>query len=259
MRAYVCVYRHPVPRPIDRRRTEEAAADNEFLRRYLDLYDQPDCYYDWGDDPSFYSATEILDDVGRTTWGVCRRDVRSWLRTGSYVVFVCGRESAPRIWDYFYIGLTTMGQPLTREQIWSDPTFAVYRRFLNVLARIGPDGRATQLEYIHRFHPDWEERITAPYWLFDENLTALDVETPLHVATYDGRQYRGRIGGLEVWRESDPKVKRLRSLLLRGAPATRRLRTTNAHRAHTPLSLRHGYPTDEKLIELRTTLLTEFS
>lgn len=79
MRAYVCVYRHPIPRPIDRRRTEKTAAADQFLRRYLDLYDRADHFYDWGDDPSFYSAIETLGEVRRATWGVCRRDVRSWL------------------------------------------------------------------------------------------------------------------------------------------------------------------------------------
>lgn len=152
-----------------------------------------------------------------------------------------------------------MGQALTREEIWSERAFAVYRRFLNVLARIEPDGQLGQLEYIHRFHPDWKKRITAPYWLFDQELTALDVKTPLHIATYDGRNYSGRTGGLEVWRDSDPKVRRLASLLLRGARPTRRVRTTNAHRAHTPLTLKRGYRTDQNLIELRVTLLSEFA
>lgn len=129
MRAYVCVYRHPVPRPIDRRRTETTAADNPLLRRYLDLYDRADCFYDWGDDPSFFSAVDILGDVRRTTWGVRRRDVRSWLSTGDYVVFVCARESATRVWEYFYVGVATMGQALTREEIWSKRAFISYRRF----------------------------------------------------------------------------------------------------------------------------------
>ncbi len=48
-----------------------------------------------------------------------------------------------------------MGQALTRDEIWSERAFTVYRRFLNVLARTAPDGQLGQLEYIHRFHPDW--------------------------------------------------------------------------------------------------------
>src|SRR5215217_9073404 len=102
MRAWVCVYRHPIPPRSDRAKTERAADSKSFLRRYLDLYDRQDYFYDWGDDPSFYSAMELLDDVRKATWGVCRRDIRSLLKKGDYVVFVCGRESARRIWEYFF-------------------------------------------------------------------------------------------------------------------------------------------------------------
>ncbi len=177
------------------------------------------------------------------------------LKKGDYVVFVCARESAPRMWEYFFSGVATMATPLTREQIWEEPKYAVYRSFLNVLARIRADGQPEQFEVIRAFHPDWRKRITAPYWLFDESLSAFDMRTPLHLATYDGRAYRGRIGGLEVWRDDDPRVKRLHKMLLRGTPKERRLRTTNAQRANTPLPLRRGYPTDEDLTEVRTELL----
>ncbi len=68
MRAWVCAYRRPIPRSSDRAKTEEEANGNSFLRRYLDLYGQHDYFYDWGDDPSFYSATELLDDVCKATW-----------------------------------------------------------------------------------------------------------------------------------------------------------------------------------------------
>ena len=188
---------------------------------------------------------------------VCRPDVRSWVSTGDYIVFVCGRESAPRVWEYYYAGVATMGQPLTHEQIWSDPRFGIYRRFLNVLARIGPDGREEQLEYIHEFHDNWEHRISAPYWLFDPSLTALDLNAPLHIATYDGREYRGPKGGLEVWRDANPRVRRLRSLLLRDVPSTRGLRIAATQRAHSsPVSLGRAYPTDAALSTLRDSLIS---
>ena len=131
----------------------------------------------------------------------------------------------------------------------------MYRSFLNILARIRDDGQPERFEVIRAFHPDWRKRITAPYWLFDESLSALDMRTPLHLATYDGRKYCGRIGGLEVWRDDDPPVARLHQMLLRGTPKKRGLRTTNAQHAHTGLPLLRGYPTDEDLIKLRTELL----
>ena len=54
------------------------------MREYLALYklgmeQDGECYYDWGDDPSFFAAEEFLGDVNRASWGVCRRDVREKL------------------------------------------------------------------------------------------------------------------------------------------------------------------------------------
>ena len=39
------------------------------LRRFLDRYDEPDCFDDWGDDPSFFSAVDILGSADEATWG----------------------------------------------------------------------------------------------------------------------------------------------------------------------------------------------
>ncbi len=60
MRAYACVYRHPTPTPGERRLTELESNDSPLLARYLECYKQTDCFYDRGDDPSFFAATEIL-------------------------------------------------------------------------------------------------------------------------------------------------------------------------------------------------------
>ena len=57
MKAYACVYRHVIPSRRERRLTEQAATDIPLVRKYLDRYDEPDCFDDWGDDPSFFSAT----------------------------------------------------------------------------------------------------------------------------------------------------------------------------------------------------------
>ncbi len=63
MKAYVCVYRHPIPDPNDWHDTQEAAASNGTLRQFLDVYNDNNCYYDSGDDPSFFAARTLLGDV----------------------------------------------------------------------------------------------------------------------------------------------------------------------------------------------------
>jgi len=83
------------------------------------------------------------------------------LAPGDYVVFVCGKQPLQRRWEYFFTGVATLSRPLTREQIWNDDTLAVYRTFLNVLARASPSG-LKQYESIRPFHDDWRNRCTAP-------------------------------------------------------------------------------------------------
>jgi hypothetical protein len=73
---------------------------------------------------------------------------------------------------------------------------------------------------------------------------------PLHLATYDKSP-----GGFEIWRTRDRQVKQLRSMLLKGAPPTRGLRTVNVQHPHPKLNLRHGYPTDHALDQLREELI----
>lgn len=251
MRAYVCVYLHPTPGPRDRAQTEEAATKKSLLRRYLNSYDKTDSILDWGDDPSFFSAQELLGDIRGATWGVCRRDVRQTVESGDFVVFICAREQAPRTWDYYFIGVATMGEPLTREEIWSDGSYAVYRDFLNVLARPGVKGRLKQHEWVHAFHEDWLKRCAAPYWLFDPDKSALNLSASLHIASY-----HGPTPSIERWRTRDPRVRKLRGLLLRGAKDTRGLRSLSPYRPHPKLNLRNGYSTDSSLSLLRTKLLS---
>jgi len=229
MRAYVCVYRHTAPSPKARRQTDEAAATHPLLQRYLERYDAPGSVLDWGDDPAFFAASELLGDVQQATWGVCRRDVRASLSTGDFVVFICGRQDG-RLWEYFYVGVATLSQPLTREQIWSDDRYEVYRHFFNVLARSDQDG-LKQYEHIYKYHEDWLKRCSGPYWLFDPDGTRFDLRNPLHIATY-----QGETGQIERWRDADERAYELRSLLLRGAKSTRGLRTTHPQRPHPKLN-----------------------
>ncbi len=148
MKAYVCVYRHPIPSRRDRRLTESVGASNPTLRRFLDVYDDQNCFYDWGDDPSFFAA------------------------------------SGP-VWEYFYIGVGTVSLGLTRQTIWSHDRYARYRDFFNILAR-SSDGVLEQHETFHRYHDDWQRRCDAPYWLFAREQSQFNMVNPLHVATYTG-------------------------------------------------------------------------
>jgi hypothetical protein len=250
VKGYVCVYRHSTPLRRHRARTEQVAANLPLLHRYLDRYDQDDCFYDWGDDPSFFVAGELLGDAAHASWGVCRRDVRARVSVGDFIVFVCARQSSTATWEYFFVGLATLALPLTRQTIWADDRYSAYRRFFNILARTVPDGSLERYEHIHKFHDDWENRCTAPYWVFDPELSLFNLTSPLHVASYHGQPR-----AIERWRTSDERAKELRALLLRGAKSTRGLRTTNGQRAHPPLNLGRGYPSGAQLHALRTSLL----
>jgi hypothetical protein len=252
MKAYLCVYRHPVPSKRSRILTEEAADSNPFLRKFIDQYFEANSLYDWGDDPSFFGATELLRDPRRATWGVCRPDVRESLSPGDFVVFVCGRQSETnaRVWDYFFSGVATLKQFLTREEIWTETRYSPYRQFLNVLARPNQDGTLQQYEFVHKFHNDWLRRSEAPYWVFDIDDSLFNFENALHLATYHGQR-----GVIEKWHESTPRVPEVRALLLEGAKTTRGLRSINAQIPHPKLNLKGGYPSDRQLVKLRADLL----
>ena len=231
MKAYACVYRHSMPRRLDRRLTEQGPRDDSMLRRYLDRYDAPDCFDDWGDDPSFFAATEILGSPDRATWGVCRRDVRASMTPGDFVVFFCGKETGTGRWDYFYVGVGTVGRLLDRHVIWADDDYEPYRRFFNILAR-PVDGILQPCETIHRFHPDWQERAEAPYIVFNPETTRFDLRSPLHVASYEREG-----GGVEVWRQDRAQVRRVAELILPDPPTRRGLRSINRYRPHPKMNL----------------------
>jgi hypothetical protein len=51
--AFICVYRHSRPKASELRATTVAAAKKALVRKFLEHYDDEDCYYGWGDDPLF--------------------------------------------------------------------------------------------------------------------------------------------------------------------------------------------------------------
>ena len=60
---YVCVYRRRVPTPSEWRKSVKLARSDKRLARFLDEYWRCDSFYNWGDDPSFFSAREVLGDA----------------------------------------------------------------------------------------------------------------------------------------------------------------------------------------------------
>jgi hypothetical protein len=233
MKAYVCVYRHPIPSRRDKRLTELVGTSNPTLRRFLDVYDDHNCFYDWGDDPSFFAASELLGDVHHATWGVCRSDVRKLLDVGDYIVFFCAKQVGKRVWDYYYVGLGTVTLGLTRQIIWLDVQYAKYRDFFNILARLSANGELEQHETFHRYHDDWPKRCKAPYWLFACEQSQFNLVNPLHVATYTGIK-----GAFETWHSSrDQQVARLEALLFPRSASARRLRTNHPQRPHRQINL----------------------
>ena len=74
MNGYVFVYRGPLfPNPSQREwaATQALAAKDRHLAKFLRDYRSDSCYYDWGDDPSFFAAEELAsDDMRRFSRGV---------------------------------------------------------------------------------------------------------------------------------------------------------------------------------------------
>jgi hypothetical protein len=249
VKAYICPYHHSPRAPRDWSLTSDAARLDPLLGKFLKRYAAKDSYLDWGDDPGFFCAEELLGDVRLTSWGVCRRDVRSRLGPGDLVIFFCAKRT-PRTWEYFYIGFGTVQACLTREQVWQDSSWEPYRRFYNILGRPGSDG-LVQHETFYPYHPDWRNRLSAPYVIFEPQalLSNFNLTNPFHVASYTpGNRVPER------WRShEDPLVAELESLLFIEAGLLRRLRTSPTGFAHVPLSL-HNHLGQGRLYALRDKL-----
>ncbi len=234
MRAYVCVYRHSVPSNRDWRMTQEASLGDPVLAKFLTRYQEPSCFYDWGDDPSFFAAGELLGDVRAASWGVCRRPVRAALSPGDFVLWFCAKQDSGKLdqWQYFFVGCSTAGCVLSRQQLWEDDRFSAYTRFYNVLAK-PVSGGLIRHETFHRYHDDWLKRSSAGYIIFDANpqVTAINVTDPLLVAT------KFRESPLEVWRSDSRLVTQVETVIFRNLGIARRLRTRNRQRPHQHIAL----------------------
>ena len=186
MKAFICVYRHGIPHPRARAETEEAARADPLLKTFLNQYFNPDCLFDWGDDPAFFAAQHLLGNERAASWGVCRPDVRRQLEAGNFVVFFCGKQNGenPKEWDYYLVGCATAKHIISRHQLWADDQFSPYKAFYNVLAR-SIEGELIQSETFHPYHDDdWQRRASASYIIFDPDpcITKINLKNPLHVA-----------------------------------------------------------------------------
>jgi hypothetical protein len=237
MKAFICVYRQPIVGPKIRQQVEIAAMNQPLLQTFLNRYGQPDCFYDWGDDPAFFAATELFGDPCYASWGVCRPNVRRQLTTGDLVIFFCGRQSpsSAGLWEYFYLGYGTVREAMERRRIWEDEVYHVYRSFFNLLVNY-PDGVETHYEPFGEPHADWQKRSQSPYVIFESGRqwTCFNTIDPLKVANYDSRE-----GSFETWL-ADPLVKSLQARLFFNGRVDRNLRTKSRYRPHNHIAL-HRY------------------
>ena len=230
MGAYLCTYCHKNPGPRDRDRTREAAEQDHTLSHHLDGWDHS--FYDWGDDPSFFAAQQLLRDVREATWGVCRPDVREALNEGDVVVFFCGcQRDDGGLWRYHFVGFGTVRQRVTdRACLWTNEEYERYRNFYNVLVRLEGE-HLVHHEVIHPRHDNWEHRASAPYIVFDRACSFFNLTAPHHVATWEPGQPVP-----ELW-NIDDRSKELEQLLFCDRQIERRLRTAARRYPHPKLNL----------------------
>jgi hypothetical protein len=116
--------------------------------------------YDLADDPSFYCARHL--ERGSVSWGICRRNLRNPLKKGDVVAFI-GFEERDSLVTYRFCAYATVADKVTPCAIWKDDDLAVYRRYLNLLAR-PVDGEFEHYEpHPSDVHVDWLWQMTEPY------------------------------------------------------------------------------------------------
>lgn len=248
--AYVWVYRRPLSRPElkYRKQTRTVSRRNAALREFLREYRRKDRYYDWGDDPSFFSAERFLGDVRRASLAVCRPPQRKLLDRGDLVIFFCAQERHNGGWRYYYIGFGTVAVKITdRTEIWTNEQYQDYRRFFNLLI----DKNGQHREVFYPWHD--EKLIQSPYLIFDSDpaLTDFNLVNPLHVASYTPNK-----GNHETWRSST-LAKQLQYLLFDERGNRRTLRSSASGSAHVAINLMRAFGkrlTGRSLSELREAL-----
>jgi hypothetical protein len=136
---------------------EDCRSTYKALSEALDRNEWP---YDTGDDPSFFSARYF---GGQLTWGICRQQVRNAIEPADVVVFFSFRH-AEEHWpvEYSLCAVATVERKIRVSDIWSDPAWRAYQRYLNLVIRPEP---GTGWEHFERglpqkkWHGDWAWRI----------------------------------------------------------------------------------------------------
>jgi hypothetical protein len=249
-RAYVCVYRHAQPSARDLERTRNGAANKSLIDRYLAAYSKEDSFLDWGDDPSFFCSQKLLGSTRKASWGVCRRDVRSSLSKGDFVVFICAKQRQQLSgWRYYYIGFGTIGDRVKNPATISRSSrYSQYSEFLNVLAQVSC-GTLRHSEQVYPYHEDWKRRIQGPYLIFEDHpsMTDFNLKNPLWIASCRANDDH------ETWRSEEiGLVRELETALFTDRGIERRLRTARKGYPHPKLNL-YNRP-GESLSVLRKTL-----
>jgi hypothetical protein len=232
-RVYVCVYRQYIPERRSLRECVERAAEAD--PQLQGLYDRlmaGDSVYDWGDDPSFFSAEYIQGSAENAAWGVCRPNVRQKIRANDVVVFFCARRA--QIADpihYLFTGYGTAAKRVDdRRDLWRQPELEPFREHLNVLARPDAFGRLENVERFLPQHDNWKDRAKSPYILFDPKRSRFNMTNPTLVASAE----RGT--KVETWYET-PQAQEIRTALFEDLNVSRTLRTSAKGTSHPHINL----------------------
>lgn len=259
VKAYVCVYRQPIRekewmnawKKAGKKPSRKNKRLKKYLRRYRDRFDggEQGCFYDWGDDPSFFCAEDILGDVRSASWGVCRPDVRrSNLSKGDFVIFFCARQQDTSEWEYYYIGVGTVREVIKkRKRLWQKDKFVMYRKFYNLLT----NAKGKNCELVG-YHKNWEERAKSPYVIFAKGKTHFNITDPILVATFRNRKNVKKRVILEKWNLKCKYARRIYGLI----PARKggkKLRTSWTGNGHTHMNL--SRLSDKHLKRVRRELL----
>ncbi len=230
---FVCVYRQFIP--ADQRLREcvvEAAAGDAQLAELNAQLNTGNSIYDWGDDPSFFSAQFLQGSPGRAGWGVCRPNVRRLVQIDDAVVFFCARRAlAADPIDYLFAGYGTVGSRIDDRRIfWANPTLLPYRDHFNVLVRPAATGGMEQFERFPPGHEDWEHRAASPYLIFDPLRSHFNMTDPVSVA------YAERGDMNETWRET-VRAKLIEKILIKDFALERTLRVASTGSSHPHINL----------------------
>ena len=229
----MCVYRQVIP--VDKRRItalQEAAKKHKDLAELLGHFQSRASVYDWGDDPSLFSADYYQGDAACAGWGICRPNVRKHLKPGSVVIFFCARRlTQAEATEYFLVGYGVVKHCIhDRRIIWRPGSrLAAYRKHLNVLVRY-ESGQVVRHERFPPGHEDWKSRAESPYIVFDPKLSKFNTRSPLHVATSQPGARN------EVWIDA-PRAQAVHELLFEGFGIKRGLRTSARGSSHPHINL----------------------